>query len=68
MHTSVSHQFYKDCQVTFALYKDVCNAKELRQSVMKGEFEAALLKPCMVRWVDSFVTNFGHAQIRTEKY
>ena len=27
---------------------NVENAKELRQGVMKGEFEATLLKPCMV--------------------
>ena len=48
MNKSFAHQFYEDCQLTFALFKDVKNAKELRQSVMKGEFEATLLKPCMV--------------------
>lgn len=48
MQKSFPHQFYKDCQLTFALFMNVENAKELRQGVMKGEFEATLLKTCMI--------------------
>ena len=48
MHKSFRHQFYKECQLTFALFNDVKNAKELVQSVKNGEFQATLLKPYMV--------------------
>ncbi|XP_053377401.1 EKC/KEOPS complex subunit TPRKB-like [Mercenaria mercenaria] len=48
MKETVCHHLYSDCSITFALYKDVTNAKELRQSVMNGEFEATLLKTSMV--------------------
>ncbi|XP_014781144.1 EKC/KEOPS complex subunit TPRKB [Octopus bimaculoides] len=34
--------------VTFALYNNVGNMKEVRQSVMNGEIEAALLKTSMI--------------------
>ena len=52
MHKSFKHQFYKDCQLTFALFKDLTNAKELVQSVKNGEFQATLLKPQMVTLFD----------------
>ena len=52
MHKSFKHQFYEDCQLTFALFKDVTNAKELVQSVKNGEFQATLLKPYMVMLIN----------------
>lgn len=48
MKEKVSHHLYSDFSMTFALYKDVTNAKELRQSVMNGEFEATLLKTSVI--------------------
>jgi hypothetical protein len=56
MKETVCHHLYKDCTITCALYKDVHNAKELRQSVMNGDFEATLLKTSMV----CSDTNFGY--------
>ncbi|XP_060592868.1 EKC/KEOPS complex subunit TPRKB-like [Ruditapes philippinarum] len=48
MKETVCHHLYNDCTITCALYKDVHNAKELRQSVMNGDFEATLLKTTMI--------------------
>ncbi|XP_046556826.1 EKC/KEOPS complex subunit TPRKB-like [Haliotis rubra] len=50
--TVVKHALYPDATITMALFRDVTNAAELRQHVMKGEFEASLLKPAMI--VDPF--------------
>jgi len=44
------HHVYPDCSIAMALFSDVTNAKDLKQSVMKGEFEATLLNTQMVRY------------------
>ncbi|XP_071111032.1 EKC/KEOPS complex subunit TPRKB-like [Haliotis cracherodii] len=50
--TVVNHALYPDTTITMALFREVTNSAELRQHVMKGEFEASLLKPVMI--VDPF--------------
>ena len=45
------HHVYPDCSIAMALFSDVTNAKDLKQSVMKGEFEATLLNTQMVRYI-----------------
>lgn len=44
----IENEIYPDSTITIALFKNVGNAKELRQCVMSGAFEATLLKPSMV--------------------
>ena len=44
----IKNDFYIDSIISLALFRNVTNAKELRQNVMNGSFEAALLKPAMV--------------------
>ncbi|OWF48330.1 EKC/KEOPS complex subunit Tprkb-like [Mizuhopecten yessoensis] len=48
----IRNELYPDSTVTLALFKNVDNAKELRQCVMTGKFEAALLKTSMI--IDPF--------------
>ncbi|KAL4225881.1 hypothetical protein ACF0H5_013869 [Mactra antiquata] len=48
MDFKVTHHLYPNFSITLALYKDVTNMEALRQCVMKGEFEATLLKPSMI--------------------
>lgn len=45
----IKNEFYMDSTISLALFRNVENAKEVRQNVMNGTFEAALLKPSMVR-------------------
>ena len=44
----LKNEFYVDSTISMALFRNVENAKEVRQNVMNGTFEAALLKPSMV--------------------
>lgn len=44
----LQNEFFPDSTITLALFKNVANAKEIRQCVMSGEFEASLLKPSMI--------------------
>lgn len=44
------HHVYKDCSISLALFSDVQNAEEIKQSVMNGELEATLLNTQMVRY------------------
>lgn len=44
----IRNELYPDSTVTLALFRNVDNAKELRQCVMTGKFEAALLKTSMI--------------------
>ena len=46
-----------DTTVSLALFRDVENSKEIKQCIMQGTFEAALLKPSMVTYclLDSVV-------------
>ena len=47
------HALYPDTTIILALFRDVENAKEVRQAVMNGQFDASLLKASMVS------VNFG---------
>ena len=42
------HALYADSTIILALFRDVENAKEVKQAVMNGQFDAALLKASMV--------------------
>ncbi|VDH94337.1 EKC/KEOPS complex subunit TPRKB-like [Mytilus galloprovincialis] len=44
----IKNEFYMDSTISLALFRNVENAKEVRQNVMNGTFEAALLKPSMI--------------------
>ncbi|XP_060078998.1 EKC/KEOPS complex subunit TPRKB-like [Ylistrum balloti] len=44
----IRNALYPDSTVTLALFRNVDNAKELRQCVMTGKFEAALLKTSVI--------------------
>ncbi|XP_033746711.1 EKC/KEOPS complex subunit TPRKB-like [Pecten maximus] len=44
----IRNELYPDSTMTLALFRNVDNAKELRQCVMTGKFEAALLKTSMI--------------------
>jgi len=44
----IKNEFYPESTITLALFKNVENAKQVRQCVMSGEFEASLLKTSMV--------------------
>ncbi|KAK7087511.1 EKC/KEOPS complex subunit TPRKB-like [Littorina saxatilis] len=47
------HALYPDTTIILALFRDVENAKEVRQAVMSGKFDASLLKASMI--VDEFL-------------
>jgi len=38
-----------DCTMNLALFTNVSNSNELRQLIVQGKLEAALLNACMVR-------------------
>ena len=42
------HALYPDTTIILALFRDVQNAKEVKQAVMNGQFDASLLKASMV--------------------
>ncbi|XP_076473035.1 EKC/KEOPS complex subunit TPRKB-like [Babylonia areolata] len=59
------HALYPDTTITLALFRDVENAKEIRQAVMSGKFDASLLKASLV--MDEFLVTVAankavHAQ------
>ncbi|ESO95390.1 hypothetical protein LOTGIDRAFT_215045 [Lottia gigantea] len=49
---TINNEIYPDSTITLALFRDVDNTKEIRQCVMDGQFEAAILKSSMI--VDPF--------------
>ncbi|KAL8560031.1 hypothetical protein ACOMHN_041501 [Nucella lapillus] len=60
-----AHALYPDTTITLALFRDVENAKDVRQAVMSGKFDASLLKASLV--VDEFLVTVAankavHAQ------
>ncbi|CAC5359364.1 CGI121 [Mytilus coruscus] len=44
----IKNEFYMDSTISLALFRNVENAKEVRQNVMNGTFEGALLKTSMI--------------------
>lgn len=45
------HVLYPDVTISLALFRNVRNAKEIKQAVMGGKLDASLLKASMVRYI-----------------